>query len=111
MCIKPKGKIIVNVPQVYLNDRKIDLVNKYKYLCMIMCDDNKDDEALASQIRGLYSRGNTLTKNFLYCTEEVKCLLFKAFCCSFYCCHLWSKCSKESRRRLKVAHNRVFLEF
>ena len=64
MCIKPKGKIIVNVPQVYLNDRKIDLVKKYKYLGMIMCDVNKDDEALASQIRGLYSRDNALIKNF-----------------------------------------------
>ena len=108
MCIMPKSKFISNVPRVYLNGRKIDLVDKYKYLGMIICDVNKDDEAIASQIRGLYSRGNVIIKNFSNCTEEVKCLLFKAFCCNFYCCHLWSNCTKESRRRLKVAHNRVF---
>jgi len=63
MCIMPKSKFISNVPRVYLNGRKIDLVDKYKYLGMIICDVNKDDEAIASQIRGLYSRGNVIIKN------------------------------------------------
>ena len=49
-----------------------------------------------------------LIKHFKFCSEEIKCQLFKSFCTTFYCCHLWSNCSAESRRRLKVAHNRIF---
>ena len=30
------------------------------------------------------------------------------YCSSFYCCHLWSNSSADSRNRMKVAHNRIF---
>ena len=73
-----------------------------------MCSSNKDDDAISCQIRGLYARGNVLVKHFSFCSDDVKSILFKTFCSSFYCCHLWSNGAVESRRRLKVAHNRVF---
>ena len=108
MCVKPKQLKNIHVPCVFLNGCKLELVTRYKYLGHIMCDDNKDDDAVASQIRGLYSRGNTLIKHFKYCSEDIKSLLFKTYCSSFYCCHLWSNCSADSRNRMKVAHNRIF---
>ena len=37
-----------------------------------------------------------------------KCQLFKSYCSSFYCCHLWHSYTKESLRQRKVAYNRVF---
>ena len=73
-----------------------------------MCSNNADDEAIASQILSLYARGNVLIKHFKFCSEDVKYLLFKTYCSSFYGCHLWCNSTVESRRRLKVAHNRIF---
>ena len=68
----------------------------------------KDDEAIASQIRSIYARGNMLIKNFSKCSDEIKCLLFRSYCSNFYGCPLWCNSSVESRRRLKVAYNCVF---
>ena len=108
MCVKPSKLQKINVPKVYLDGSSIELVSHYKYLGLTMCSNDKDDEAIASQIRGLYCRGNALIKHFKYCSENVKSQLFKTYCSSFYCSHLWSNCSTESLRRLKVAHNRIF---
>ena len=108
MCIKPKQLKNLHVPMVHLNGSCLDLVHKYKYLGHIMCNDNKDEEAISSQIRAIYSRGNAIIKHFKYCSEDTKSLLFKTFCSTFYCCHLWSNCSVLSRERIKVAHNRIF---
>ena len=98
------------VPKVFLNGKPIELVSKYKYLGLSICDNRKDDEAVSSQIRSLYCRGNLIIKHFKFCSDNAKILLFKAFCSSFYCSHLWGNCSYESSRKLKVAYNRI-LEF
>ena len=108
MCISSKECSTINVPKVFLNGNCIELVSKYKYLGLMICNNIADDEAISSQIRSLYARGNVLIKHFNFCSDDVKSLLFKTFCSSLYCCHLWCKCSTESRRRIKVAHNRVF---
>ena len=107
MCMYPKG-MKINTPKISLNGRNIDLVSDYKYLGVIICNSGKDDAAIAAQIRGLYTRGNILIKNFKSCSDEVKCQLFKTYCSSFYCCQLWSDFNMESSRRLRVAYNRIF---
>ena len=73
-----------------------------------MCSSSKDDDAISSQIRSLYSRGNTLIKNFSNCSDDVKCQLFKTYCTSFYGSNLWCNYNTEIRRRIKVAYNRIF---
>ena len=54
------------------------------------------------------SRGNILIRNFSNCSDSVKIQLFKTYCSGFFCAHLWNNCTIESRRRLKVAYNRIF---
>ena len=85
MCIKPASMKNLHVPKIFLNGKSIDYVTSYKYLGFMMCDDGKDDESVTAQIRGLYSRGNALIKHFKFCSDNVKILLFKTFCSSFYC--------------------------
>ena len=108
MCIKPKSYSKMNVPQIFLNNRCIDLVHEYKYLGVLICDNMQDDGAINTQIRNLYARGNTLIKHFKCCTDNVKCALFKSYCSAFYCCQLWCNYSSETARRFKVAYNRIF---
>jgi hypothetical protein len=111
MCIKPKCLNKLNVPAIYLNDKKLEFVSSYKYLGILICDSQKDDGDIAKQLRSLYARGNILIKSFSKCSPEVKILLFKTYCTNFYCSHLWQCYRKESLRRLKVAYNRVFCTF
>lgn len=40
-------------------------------------------------------------KNFWQCSDDVKCLLFKAYCSICYCIQMWIDFSKE--KVLKVA--------
>lgn len=108
MCVRPRDMLHLPIPSVYLKGAKLDIVSDYKYLGMIICDNKQDDKSVASQIRGLYSRGNALIKHFKYCSDDVKSLLFKTYCSSFYCCQLWANCTSSSRNRIKVAHNRIF---
>ena len=49
-----------------------------------------------------------LIKCFKHCSDDVKILLFKTFCCSMYCSHLWSCFSTVVFRKLKTAFNRIF---
>ena len=109
-CIVVKPKLLkkLNMPTVYLNGKALNFVSSHKYLGVLFCDDQRDDDDITKHIRGLYSRGNVLTKNFRQCSDDVKCLLFKAYCSNFYCSQLWVNCSKESLRRLKVAYNNIF---
>ena len=111
MCFKTKSVKMTKVPQVFLNDKAISLVNEYKYLGFFINDCSKDDCDINHQLRNLYARGNTLIKTFKFCSDDVKIQLFKTYCSSFYSCHLWAKFSPESLRRICVAYNRVFRIF
>ena len=44
---------------------------------------------VSRQIRKFYAQANMLLRNFRYCSNEVKCSLFKSFCTNMYCCPLW----------------------
>ena len=108
MCIQPKGKLRFNVPDFKLNSNVIDVVSAYKYLGFYLSNDMKDDTDINRQIRGLYTRGNIVIKCFKHCTEPVKILLFKTYCCNMYCSHLWSNYTNAVFRKLKTSFNRVY---
>ena len=108
MCIKPKKLKNMLLPIVHLNGIPLKYVSSQKYLGVKMCDSQRDDDDIIQQLRGVYTRGNMLIKNFSQCSVDVKCQLFKSYCSSFYCSQLWHSYSTESIRRLKVAYNRIF---
>ena len=59
-------------------------------------------------LKGVYSRGNMLMRNFKLCDLDVKLKLFQTFCSSFYCCSLWSNSKKSTLEKVKVGYNNVF---
>ena len=48
------------------------------------------------QTRKFYAQTNMFLRNFRYCTNDVKCTLFKSFCANMYCCPLHLKTSYNS---------------
>ena len=45
---------------------------------------------------------------FHYCTVDVKLLLIKSYCVSFYCGYLWSDYKASTFSKLRVAFNNVY---
>ena len=46
-----------------------------------------------------------LLPNFRYCTNDVKCTLFKSFCANMYCCPLWFNSTSSIIKKLKTSYN------
>ena len=63
---------------------------------------------IMKQMRGLYARAHSVLRKFAACSFELKLTLFKAFCTSFYCAHLWYKFTKHVMSKVRVAYNNVF---
>ena len=108
MLVRPKEFKSDFVPCFELAGFKLKCVSTNKYLGVHIATDQKDDRSIRQQCRNIYSRGNTIIRNFKHCSDAVKCQLFKSFCTSFYCASLWSSYTIESLRHLKVAYNRIF---
>ena len=49
-----------------------------------------------------------LLRNFLYCSNEVKCSLFKSICTNMYCCLLWFNSKSSSVEKNKKVVTTVF---
>ena len=73
-----------------------------------MTSDASDNKDIKRQIRSIYSRGNMIISKFRKCTIDVKIQLFKTFCTSLYCAHLWSDFSTVVFNKLRVAYNNIF---
>ena len=108
MCVKSPKVFMPEVPRLYLDNQLVKLVDSHKYLGVIISDDLCDNKDIYKSTRALYARGNSIISNFKHCTEDVKVQLFKSFCSTIYCCHLWSVFSSDISRRIKSAYNRIF---
>ena len=97
-----------SIPDFILDGAKLMLVNKHKYLGVILSCDQKDDLDIRRQIRILYARGNMIIKFFRHCSKEVKCTLFKTYCTNSYCSHLWRFFNSRTLSSCKVAFNRIY---
>ena len=73
-----------------------------------MGNTNTDDTEMAKQLHNLYVKGNTLVRNFIKCTVDVKCELFNTYCSSMFRCQLWSNYKQEYFKRIRVVYNRIF---
>jgi len=49
-----------------------------------------------------------LIRSFGKCTDEVKCELFKTYCCNLYASSLWCNFSKSVYKQISVAYNDIF---
>ena len=68
----------------------------------------RDDTDILRQRRQLYARANVLARKFYMCTDEVKVLLFRTFCCNLFTCQLWWNFTQTAMRKINVAYNNAF---
>ena len=105
--IKPHGLRITVTPNIYLGTETLCYVEKFKYLGQIITSDLTDDEDMERERRSLAIRGNFLLRKFKFCTYDVKCLLFRAYCYQMYGSSLWAKYKQGTFHRLRICYNNI----
>ena len=95
-------------PTVYIRTEPLTYVNTVKYLGFAYCENMKDNEDMLKQLRSLYAKSNNVIRMFNHCTVDVKLLLIKSYCTSFYCGYLWSDYKSMTFSKLGVAFNSVY---
>ena len=76
-----------NTPSVFLNGAKLQYVDSYKNLGMLIRV-RIDDLDIVRQLKSVILRTTILMRTFSSCSVEVKLFLFKSYCSVFYCFHL-----------------------
>ena len=95
-------------PNIYLCGTILKYVESFRYLGHILTQEQSDEQDMLRELRSLYYRGNMLIRKFSFCTEDVKCGLFRTFCYSLYGSSLWSQFRTSVFRKLKVCYNTIF---
>ena len=95
-------------PTVSIGTERLTYVNTVKYLGLVFYENKKDDEDMLKQMRSLYAKSNKVIRMFNHCTVNVKLLLIKSYCTSFYCGYLWSNYKAKTFSKLRVAFNNVY---
>ena len=83
----------------------IEYVHKTKYLGVLLCSDIKISIDVCPQRSKFYAQANTLLRNFRYCSNNVKCMLFRSFCTNMYCSPLWYNSILSNIKQLKTSYN------
>ena len=107
MVILPPRNSIASFPDILLSGAKLSYVAQFKYLGYIMNTSFTDDDDIKREMQSLCKRGNMIIRKFAFCTADVKCMLFKAFIYSLYCCPLWSRFNVATLQKLKVCYNKI----
>ena len=103
MAFKPKG-VKTDEPSLVLSGNILLFVNQTKYLGVwIECC--KTDADTTRQLRKFYAQSNILLRRFSKCSYDVKCMLFRTYCTSLYCCQLWFNSSVTCMKKLRIAYN------
>ena len=56
-------------------------------------------------MRKCYANANMSLRKFVKCSADVKCYLFKNYCCNLYCAPFWYDSTKAAMKNLKIAYN------
>ena len=109
MVFKPR-RFKLYCPTVAIGDECLKYVDTFKYLGFVFSENKKDDADMLRQLRSLYAKANRITRMFHYCTVDVKLLLIKSYCTSFYCGYLRSDYKASTLSKLRVAFNNVYID-
>ena len=85
----------------------MSIVKEVKYLGVMIHSFMKTTIDVARQTRKFYMQANLLLRNFRYCSDDVKCILFLSYCTNMYCCQLWFNSTKTSLIKLSTSYNSV----
>ena len=58
--------------------------------------DQSDDKDIKLQYRSICGRANMLIRKFQRCSEQVRLVLFRAYCTAPYCAPLWRIFAKNT---------------
>ena len=53
-----------NIPKFYLNGNSISMVDEFKYLGHLICNNLSDKADIERQRKKIYAQGNSLIRNF-----------------------------------------------
>ena len=81
---------------VFLSRYYFDFGQEVEYLGVLLYSSVKTSIDVSRQTRKFYAQANMLIRNFRYCSNEVKCSLFKSFCINMYCCPVWFNSTSSS---------------
>ena len=91
-------------PTLYFGQMSIPNVTDCRYLGITISVKNCDLD-LKRQKRRFDANTNMLLRKFVKCSPDVKCYLFKTYCCNLYCAPFWYDSTKTAMKNLKVAYN------
>ena len=111
MCFSAKSFSNLHIPNMYINDVLIPLVDHTKYLGVVITNSLRDDSDILRHVKAIYSRGNLLVSKFKYCSEDVKKCLFNTYLRTIYCGQLWTDYKKCTFKKSIVAYNNVYRKF
>ena len=92
-------------PPLYLHRKLLKLVLQTCYLGCIIANDLSNDEDIKHQYRSLCGKANMLIRKFQRCSEQVRLVLFRAYCTVQYCTPLWCTFAKNTYNSLRVCSN------
>jgi hypothetical protein len=101
----------LHIPSFFLGNRMLKVKREHKYLGALLTDSGTDDTDINRQMRSVYIQGNIIIQKFAMCTDDVKVQLLRTYCYNMYGCQLWSKFSKQTFDKLRVAYNNIFRIF
>ena len=96
-------------PTLYFGQMSIPNVTDCRYLGITISVKNCDLD-LKCQKRRFYANTNMLLRKFVKCSPDVKCYLFKTYCCNLYCAPFWYDSTKTAIKNLKIAYNNIGYE-
>ena len=92
---------------MHIGNAQLEYVYDATNLGFMFCENKKDDCDMLRQLRTLYAKSNKIihVRTFSHCTTDVKLLLIKSYCTSFYCGYniMWSDYKKTMYSKLRVA--------
>ena len=95
LCFKIKH-IEITEPSFFLNLLEIPIVENCRYLGITFSIKKNSDLDLKRLMRKIYANTNLLLRKFSQCSVDVKCYLFKIYCCNLYCASMWFDCTKTA---------------
>jgi len=86
-------------------------VDKFKYLGNMISNDERDDQDVLREVRGLFTRTNILARKFKMCSVAVKQFCLNHFACVFYGMELWKFYTAGAINRLQSCYIRCMKYF
>ena len=92
-------------PVIYLGNSICEFVKEVKYLGVMIHSSMKTTIDVARKTCKFYLQANLLPRNFRYCSDQVKYVLFQTYCTNLYCCQLRFNSTKSSLKKLSTSYN------